>query len=287
MTIDLRDRLRPLGADLTPDMMRATQALLAEMAPPLEPDLRIERDLVYGPHERHRLDLFRRDGEAGKPVLVYVHGGGFVMGDKSAPGLPFYENVGAFAARHGMVGATLTYRLAPDHRWPSGAEDMRAAVEWLRSNIAGRGGDLDRIFLMGQSAGAVHVAGYVAQFAPRIAGALLVSCIYDVAAAQANPFHKAYYGEDEADYPLASSQDGLIASRVPLLCTVSEFDIADFQRQAAAFVGAWGIARGDFPRMHWLAGHNHLSPALALGGPADTLGPLILDFIRSQEPRHG
>ena len=58
---------------------------------------------------------------------------------------------------------------------------------------------------------------------------------------------------------------GLINSEIPLMLTVSEFDPEDFQRQAAQFVGAWGVAHAGYPEMHYLAGHNHLSPAQSIG----------------------
>jgi len=285
MTPDIRRQLQALGPDLSMEMMRGTQAIFAAIAAPMSDDVTVSRDLKYGPDERHRLDIFRRDETAKAPVLVFVHGGGFVMGDKSAAGLPFYENIGNWAATNDFVGVTLTYRLAPANPWPSGADDMAAAIDWLRENVDQFGGDPQRIFLMGQSAGAVHVASYVAHRTPRIAGALLISCIYDVAAAHANPFHKAYYGEDPAAYPAASTQAGLIASSVPLLCAVSEFDVADFQKQATVFVGAYGQAHGSYPRMLRLGGHNHLSPVLGIGSSADTLGPQILSFI--QETSNG
>jgi len=287
MTPELRLRIQALGPDLSMEMMRGTQGIFAESFAGIDPAVQIERDFQYGPDARHRLDIFRTPDTANAPVLVFVHGGGFVMGDKRSADLPFYDNIGAFAAQSGCIGVTLTYRLAPGSTWPSGADDMRAAIDWLRDNVAQHGGDPERIFLMGQSAGAVHVASYVAFRQPRIAGALLISCVYDVAAAHANPFHKSYYGEDESAYPAASTADGLIASTVPLLCSVSEFDIADFQKQAAAFVGAWGAAKGSYPNMLRLFGHNHLSPVLAIGSPGETLGPAILSFIRAQEAPHG
>ena len=49
-------------------------------------------------------------------------------------------------------------RAEAEHRWPSGATNVGAVVDWLRENVIAYGGDLDRIFLMGQSAGANHVA---------------------------------------------------------------------------------------------------------------------------------
>lgn len=282
---EFRKRIEALGPDLSPDMMQATQKLVAGHHGEPDPATRIARDLAYGPHERHRVDLFAREGTRGAPVLVFVHGGGFVMGDKRTEGTPYYDNIGHFAAANGWVGATMTYRLAPADPWPAGAEDLATLVAWLRANVAEHGGDPDRIFLMGQSAGAVHVASYVAldrfhgEGGAGVAGALMISCIYDVEAAHANQFHIAYYGEDRSRYAEGSTVEGLIATDIPFLASVSEFDVADFQKQAADFVGRYGKAKGAYPRMLYLAGHNHLSPALSVGSAIDTLGPEIRAFI--------
>src|SRR5690606_25245915 len=163
MTPDLRAKLEALGRDLTPDMLGGTNKLFAEMGAGVDPATKVTRDLAYGPDPRNRLDLFVREGTANAPVLVFVHGGGFVMGDKHTEGSPFYSNVGEFAARMGWLGVPMTYRLAPAHKFPSGPEDLAAAVGWLRDNVAQYGGDPDKIVLSGQSAGAAHVAAYVAQ----------------------------------------------------------------------------------------------------------------------------
>ena len=286
MKPETRSKIEALGLDLTPEMVRGTQTLFAESFRGIDRATQIERDLAYGPGVRHRLDLFRQAGSEAAPVLVYVHGGGFVMGDKRSPeGLPFYDNVGDFAARDGMVGVTMTYRLAPDHPWPAGPEDLGLLVRWLHENIAAHGGDPNRVFLMGQSAGAVHVASYVAH--PRfhgnhesgIAGALMISGIFDVATADANQFHKAYFGEDESRYADRSTIQGLLDTEIPWLATVSEFDVVDFQVQAAALVRAYAEARQRFPRMLWLSGHNHLSPALEIGSEDSSLEPIIGNFI--------
>ncbi len=219
-------------------------------------------------------------------MLVFVHGGGFVMGDKSLPGTPFYDNVGRWAASHGIVGVTMTYRLAPAHPWPAGAEDVGLAVRWLAEHAAEHGGDPARIFVMGQSAGAVHTASYLAfprfhgDRGPGIAGGLLISGLYDIAKADRNDFQKAYFGADDAAYAECSSLPGLLRTDVPLLLSVSEFDAGDFQRQAAQFVGAHVETRGSYPRMLYLAGQNHLSSVLQIGLPHDNLGPEVLGFIR-------
>lgn len=292
MNPQIRARLAALGTELSPALIEGTQRMFAESWSGLAPDTLVERDCAYGPHERHRLDVFSAAGRRAAPVLLFVHGGGFVMGDKRSPDLPYYDNIGDFAVRNGWVGVTMTYRLAPAHPWPAGSEDVASAIAWLHANIAAHGGDPRRIVLMGQSAGAVHAAGYVAHArfhaanGPGLAGAILVSGIYDVAAASVNQFHLAYYGEDRAAWPACSTLEGLVGTDLPLMLSVSEFDGADFQRQAAAFVSAYAAAHGRFAPLHWLPGHNHLSPVLAIGSPGETLGPLIRSFVTTVCAEH-
>lgn len=279
MTPEIRAKIKDFGAELTPGMMGGTQAIFGALQPGLPAGARVTRDERYGPDERHRLDLFTRDGIKGAPVLLFIHGGGFVMGDKTSEGSPFYDNIGGFAVESGFVGVTMTYRLAPAHPWPAGGEDVAAAVAWLRENVARFGGDPARIFVMGQSAGAVHVAEAVVRFSAAPAGALLVSGIYDVASAEPNQFQQAYYGADPATYPATSTMAGLVATDVPLLVAVSEFDPPDFQMQAATLAAQYAAAHKAFPRLHWLGGHNHLSPVLEIGAAGSDLERHIRDFI--------
>jgi acetyl esterase/lipase len=285
MTPGLRAKLEALGRDLTPEMLGGTNQLFAGMQRGIDPATEVTRDLSYGPDARHRLDVFARAGLSDAPVLVFVHGGGFVMGDKHTEGSPFYSNVGDFAARQGWVGVTMTYRLAPAHKFPSGAEDLAALVQWLRDNVAQHGGSPNKIVLSGQSAGAAHVASYVAHQRFHvaenggIAGAVMMSGIYDTLNTAPNDFNRAYYGEDRADLGPASMQAGLINSTIPLLFTVSEFDPEDFQIAAAQLVGAWGAAKREFAPVHLLAGHNHLSPATSLGSPETDSEALLADFV--------
>jgi len=279
MTPEIRKQLAAFGTELTPDMMGGTQGLYRALQPGLPADAVVTRDHRYGPDERNRLDIFAKEGLSGAPVLVFVHGGGFVMGDKTTEGSPFYDNIGGFAVDEDYVGVTMTYRLAPAHCWPSGGEDVARAVEWLRENVIQFGGDPERIFVMGQSAGAVHVADYVARFSPTIAGALLISGIYDLAEAEPNQFQQAYYGQDPHGWGPASTAAGLLITKTPLMLTVSEFDPVDFQQQAASIAARYASTNKAFPRLHWLAGHNHLSPVLEIGTPDSDLEHHIMNFI--------
>lgn len=281
----LRGRIREIGNAIGPELFAGTQALFAPLAPRPAPEVcAVERDIAYGPHARHRLDLFRPIGEAGA-VLVYVHGGGFVQGDKGGPDAPFYNNVGAWAAGQGWLGVTMTYRLAPEHGWPAGAEDVAAAVDWLRANAASCGGGSARIFVAGQSAGAAHVASYLAMTglhgeAPPVAGAIMLSGLYDVPTLHHSQYEQAYYGTDRGRFAEQSSLPGLIASPIPCLFTVAEYDPPNFQQQAALVVERWFAARNEWPRMLYLPDGNHMSAALGIGREGDPLSAEIAAFIR-------
>jgi acetyl esterase/lipase len=285
-TNDLWEQLRSLGSELTLDQIQATRALLAPHAPRPGPDVEVHRDVAYGPDTRHRLDVFVPVASTTRaPVLVFVHGGGFVSGDKGAADAPFYNNVGLWAARSGCIGVTMTYRLAPAAPWPAGSEDVACAVRFLHAVSERWGGDPHGIFLMGQSAGAVHVAGYVAE--PRlhvgpngaITGAVMISGLYDVERADRNSFQAAYYGEDPTRWPEQSTLARLAEASLPCFYSVSEFDPPDFQRQTAWLVEAHAARHGRWPRLLQLTGHNHLSSVLQIGSAMDTLGPELLRFI--------
>ncbi len=264
-----------------------TRALYAPLHGPTPgPGLEVTRDVRYGPAERNRLDVFTAvpAGGAAKPVLIFVHGGGFVAGDKQVPGTPFNDNIGAWAARHGMVGVTMTYRLAPQHPWPAGPEDIAAAVRWVRAHIAEHGGDPARLMLMGHSAGATHVATYVAQAAlhdaegPGIAGVIGASGIYDLAAFPRNADMAAYFGTNESLYPERSPLAGLAHSDLPLLIVHAELDPPPFGQQVDTLRDA--LSRAGRPsRVARLAGHNHLSGIYSIGTADTAMSGAILDFI--------
>jgi arylformamidase len=267
-------------------MIRGTSQAMAPLVPACGPEVQVTRELQYGPDERNRLDVFRTASTASAPILVYIHGGGFVTGDKTTPGSPFYDNAGQWAARQGWIGVTMTYRLAPAHRWPSGPEDIARAVSWLREHAVEYGGDPHRIFLAGHSAGAAHVAAYIAhdRFHPGtagIAGAILISGLLDLSSQPPSPYTTAYFGEDARVIADAATITGLVATSMPLLFTISEFDPGIFQDQAARLALAWHKQKVQSPPLVFLGGHNHISPAQSLGTTEDQVARAIMGFIAS------
>lgn len=114
----------------------------------------VARDLPYGPESTQRLDL-SLPAVPGFPTVIFVHGGSLTHGDKADED---YRDVCARFPAAGIACATINYRLAPAHPWPAQAEDVAAAVAWVGRNIAARGGDPERLFLLGHSSGATLVA---------------------------------------------------------------------------------------------------------------------------------
>ena len=281
MPEDIAAELRAIGA-------RIETQRTAELYAPLQPKephawLEVTRDLEYGPHERNVLDVFNApEPGANKPVVVFVHGGGFARGDKRAEGLPFYDNIGLWAVSQDLVGVTMNYRLAPQSTWPAGIEDLTAAVAWLEANIARYGGSPSKIVLWGHSAGAAHVADYVANAAKRkadagIAGAVLTSGFYELGTEVS--VWKDYYGDDVATYAERSSLPGLVATSVPLFVSDAELDPDMFRAETEKLVAARAAAGKPIERVH-LAGHSHISETYAVGTGDRSLSSPVLNFVR-------
>ena len=259
--------------------------------------VRVSRDESYGPASQNLADVFAPQDLSGRPrpVLIFVHGGGFTAGArKLSPESPFYDNVGVWAARHGLVGVTVSYRLAPQSRWPTAAEDIGRAVDWVHRTIEARGGDPARIFLIGHSAGATHVASYVShpQFGPEgclnIRGAIIVSGSFDVTLGDV-PADERSFVEREAAYFIVdpsrqaeqSSIPGLLASPVPLLIVNAEYDPQYFLRRAAALKRAFERShRAD--RFVVLTGESHMSEVFSINSEDASLTREIGQFIRQQ-----
>lgn len=280
---DAKLTLKSMGRQISPAILQDVRSLYAPLLRKADPRIRVSRDIAYGVHPRRRLNVFSPlHGTATGNVLIFVHGGGFVTGDKEEVPQAFHDNVGNWAASHGTTGVVINYRLAPEHRWPAGAEDVAAAVAWAADAIADLDGKAERIFLMGHSAGAAHVAGYLAddQFwkwaTPGVAGAICVSGIYDL---RLRPINTAYFGEDDGLYDGRSPLTGLAKSPIPLLVTIAENDPEFIQRHTMSLLAKCLEERQSLPRLSQIHGHNHFSTLLHLNTSDRSLSEALLSFI--------
>lgn len=122
----------------------------------------IERfdDIVYGENPKWQvLDVYRPKAAGGKelPVIVSVHGGGWVYGDKER-----YQYYCMSLAQHGFAVVNFTYRLAPDYKFPAPLEDLNLVINWILQNARQYHFDTKHIFGVGDSAGAHQLGLYSA-----------------------------------------------------------------------------------------------------------------------------
>jgi len=158
-------------------------ALGAQTQVIVTPDLDYVSSVDYA-RGKDRLDIYARAGAARAPVVLMFHGGGLVEGDRRDE-QPFAE----LLAASGYVVVTPSYRLTPPATHPAHIEDAAAAFAWVKRNIAGWGGDANRIFVAGYSAGAYLAAllGTDARFLAahdlstrEIAGLVLIAATFDL-----------------------------------------------------------------------------------------------------------
>lgn len=109
-----------------------------------------EAEVSYGPHARNVLDFWKADGEGPRPLLVYIHGGGWTSGDKKQD---TSKTIQPYLGQ-GISCAAINYRLTPDNPLPAPVHDAARAIQFLRSKSTAWNIDTKHIALTGGSAGA-------------------------------------------------------------------------------------------------------------------------------------
>lgn len=271
-----------LGASFDADVAAATRSIYAPFVD-LSPAAVEHTDVPYGEHARQRADLYLPPGQA-RAAVVFIHGGGFVAGDKNGDGR-FYPNVGRWLARQGLAAVLPNYRLAPQHPWPAGARDVGAVMDWLRGGHASGLASNVPLLVLGQSAGASHVASWLfdaqargSQARALVNGVALLSGFYRaLSPLPAGP--KAYFGDDPALYAERSPLTHAADAGLPLMLSVAEFDPPWIASQSYALAEAVTNASPRAARFHWFAGHNHVSTVQSLGSPHLDAGQCLLRFF--------
>ena len=123
--------------------------------------VRDERNLAYvegtdADPVKHKLDLFMPPEGKPFPTIVWIHGGAWKEGDKR-----LYDRLGTRFAEAGIGFAPVNYRLSPGVKHPEHVKDCARGFAWVHSNIAKRGGNPERLFVMGHSAGG-HLSALLA-----------------------------------------------------------------------------------------------------------------------------
>ncbi len=160
----------------TPDQARAAGALLGQLSVP-EEVASVEDGHLPGPAGDVPIRIYRAERDrTDAPVLVWFHGGGFVIGDlDSTDGL-----CRALCRRAVVTVVSVDYRLAPEHPYPAAPDDCMAAFDWVRDNVTELGVDGDRIAVGGDSAGGNLAALVANERRGQVAFQLLVYPVTDL-----------------------------------------------------------------------------------------------------------
>lgn len=112
---------------------------------------KVQRNVPFFTRDKKilRMDIFLAENKEPAPVIMMIHGGGFVGGDKRQ-----IERSCRFFSRQGFVVFNINYRLAPEHAYPIAIHDCEDALRWLKTNAEKYSGDVSRICIAGASAGA-------------------------------------------------------------------------------------------------------------------------------------
>jgi acetyl esterase/lipase len=271
-------------------------------ASPLPRGAREIKDIPYRhgagfDRRKHRLDLYVPSGPGPHPILVFVHGGGWRSGDRHAP-FDVYGRLGRRFAASGILTAVISYRLAPDHKFPDSIRDVSRAIGAVRSNAPRYGGDQQRLFVMGHSSGA-HLAA-LAACDPRwleeagltpnkISGVVAISGPYDLKslASTARAMVESAFGRHESVWLDASPATHLGSESVP------PFFVA-YGREDPEMLRSQGHAFAEALKEHGATvveqvaeDRTHIGIIMRLGASDDPLGRAIIRFIQPQPAHEG
>ena len=225
-------------------------------------------DLRFGTAERNRIDYFAAPSPG--PVLVFIHGGYWQMRAKET-----FSFLAAGPLAHGVHVAFVGYTLAPEKRLTGIVDEVRAAIAWLAARAADFGGDANRIYVSGWSAGGHLTAMSLNE--PAVKGGLAISGIYDL-----EPIRLCYLNDklalNEADARQMSPLLHLPQRSMPLIVTCGVGELPELQRQSATFAAARSGA-GLPGRLVQLAGHNHFTILEELATADGALTKLLCELI--------
>ncbi len=244
-------------------------------------------DLPYGKHPKQQLDIYLPEETPVKaPIFLFLHGGGFREGDRA-----HYGFVALPLAKDGVITVVASYRLTTqDFFYPSQPEDVEDAIAWIYENIEEYGGDPQRIYVGGHSAGAI-LSGHVAVRSDWLKKKGLPGDLIKGCAPISGPYdlRTGSYEEREGEARTYAPRDKeeaaspvLNVQKAPPNCVVAVGSVEEqYIDSSSAFVEALE-AKGGFARLLVLEGMDHDQTGLALYDGEGLLVQAILGVIQGR-----
>lgn len=229
------------------------------------------------------------------PILLFFYGGGLTHGARIyAHQNLVHANFGAFFALRGIITVIVDYRLVPGIVFPDGSQDVHDALAWVSQNL-GDVGDVERTFIMGHSAGGIHLAGYLlnqsvySQTIP-VRGVIILGVPYEIpvgnkTAARIRETAELYYGGAKkvaTHQPLGllrRAKDEWVQALPPLRNMMAEKEPRYISSAVKTFGKLYASKGGEVDTIT-LDGHDHLSPVMSLcSGEKEEWGEDIAEWI--------
>jgi len=279
--------------------------LAAEAGAHLLSAQRIEHNIPYvaNPTPDEHMDVYAPATTVRAPVVLFVHGGSLEEAGERR-NAPMYAPVCPGLASRGILCATMDYRLAPSYRWPAMPQDVAAVVRWLKDSIAVRGGDPERIFVIGHSSGC-HLAALVALdtsylveqglHSGALAGVVAMGCTLapwdTVGRAFTNAQLEQAFARDEGErrvygslaWRLRANPSSWVSSNAPpflVLVAESERYMPSILEEGARFVRLLR-ERGRSADLRILSGRRHVTTTTGFADPADMVANLVASFVKN------
>jgi acetyl esterase/lipase len=248
-------------------------------------NVEVRKDVVYaeGPEEeagKHKLDLYLPKEKRPAPVFFFIHGGAWKSGDRAQ-----YPAIGNRFAKEGILTVVPSYRLAPKYPHPAQIEDVAAAFAWLVRHIAEYGGDTNRIYVGGHSAGG-HLAALLTldprhlekhRLSPKIIhGTIALSGVYNLAQGENQA---SVFGTDSQARREASPLFHVKAGAAPFLVSYCQWDYFTLPAQAREFHAALRKAN-IASELVYIARENHISEMVNVPNDNDPTAAAVLKFVR-------
>lgn len=234
--------------------------------------------------ERHQLDVYVPKGHKNYPVVLFVHGGAWKSGNKN-----LYAGFGEAFAKTGIGFVICNYRLSPAVQHPAHIEDVACAFAWTYDNVGKYGGQTDRLFVCGHSAGG-HLVSLLAtdptylkahnRSPADIKGVVAISGVYEIHATQ--PVFQVPFGKDADVCKKASPLSHVSGQHPPFLIAYADDDYPQLDKMAEDMHAA--LQKVNSPSDLLICKRrNHISIITNFADDEDALNKAFRQFVTGKK----